>query len=118
MEPEAAAARTSVNNASGGRAVQGHGDLVKDLEGDKDLLKNAKPEELPENMQKMTAEEREKYVDTQKAKRAELNTEIAKVVKERDEYVKAEQKKLEGKGDAFDVKVSEVVKEEASRAKK
>ena len=115
MAPEAAAARASYNNATGGRAVQGKGDLVNDIQGDKDALKNAKAEELPAEMQKMTADERKAYVDGQLAKRQQINDEIAKVTKERDAYVKAENERLAGKGDSFDQKVGEIIHEEANR---
>ena len=87
MPTEAAAARAAVNNLTGGRALQGKGDLVQDAQADKDLLARLKPEELPAAMQKMTVPEREAYVADQAAKRQAINAQIAAVTRERDAAV-------------------------------
>ena len=68
MPLEAAAARVSVNSLSGGRALQGKGDLVQDMQADKGLLAKMKVEDLPVNMQTMTAEQRQAYLDGMLAK--------------------------------------------------
>lgn len=66
-------------------------DACKDLSID---LKTAKPEQLPENMRKMTVAEREAYVKGMQDKRTTLQKEIQKVTKERREFVDTERKRL------------------------
>jgi hypothetical protein len=94
MPLEAAAARVSVNSLSAGRALQGKGDLVQDIQSDKDLLAKVKPEDLPPNMQTMTADQRQAYLDAMLAKRKEINAQITSVTKERDAALKIEEARL------------------------
>ena len=51
-------------------------DLIGLVENGSVKLKDVKDEELPEDMKKMTPEERQKYVDTKIAERAELRKKI------------------------------------------
>jgi len=50
-------------------------------------------EALPRAMQKMDADEREKYVEEKAKERADLKAQIAKLAQERDAYVRRELQK-------------------------
>jgi hypothetical protein len=116
-----AADRAAYNLASGGKAIQGTGDLVADAaEGSVDPAK-VSTELLPPEMQKMSPAERAKYITKQKAARDALNTTLAELGRKRADYISAEQKRMAaaagaaGNGDAFDTKVSEIISAEAQR---
>ena len=95
----------------------GSGDLVEALQSEQVKLEDVAAGELPEHMQKMTAEERAKYIEEQLARRTELQARIAKLSIAREAHIAAAKKKLaaEGKGDSFDLKVSQIVREQAAR---
>jgi len=119
MRPEAAADRSSYNLATGGKAVQGRGDLVQDLKEDKEILKALKTEDLPAVMKKMTAAERTKYLESQSAKRQRLNAELSRLTGDRAEWLKQENARRAGTdGDSFDQKVSETIREQSNREPK
>jgi len=69
-------------------------DLVDACKDKKIDLKTATPEQLPENMRKMTVAEREAYVKSMRDKRATLQKEIQKVTTDRRAFVDAERKRL------------------------
>ncbi len=69
-------------------------DLVDAISDDKDVLSKVKTEELPEQLQKLPAEDRSKYVTEMAGKRAELQRQIAELSQKRAEYIAHEQKKL------------------------
>lgn len=115
--PAAASADMSsyVNKSGkGAKAVTGRGDLVADAKADKELLKNIKEAELPENLRKMSARERESYLDAQAKEREDLTRQLAEQVKKRDEFVKAKTAESEGAAplDSFDANVSRALKEQ------
>jgi Mg-chelatase subunit ChlD len=112
--PSVAAARATYNWNDGGKAVQGAGDLVADFAEGKVKLEELKPDELPENLKKMNETERKEFLEKQQAKRTELNAQLGKLVEQRDAFVRAEQQRLakEGKGDAFDLKVAEIISDQ------
>ena len=121
---EAAAARVVYNaggrggaGGGGGRAVGGKGDLVNDIQADKQLITTLAPEELPDNLKAMTTEERQAYLDKQIAQRKVVNDEIAKVAAEREAYIKSELEKNAGKGDSFDAQVALTIEKNASAAR-
>lgn len=109
--PSVAAARATYNWNDGGKAVQGAGDLVADFAEGKVRLDELKPDELPDNLKKMNETERKEFIEKQQAKRSDLNSQLGKLVSKRDEFIRTEQEKLakEGKGDAFDLKVAEII---------
>ena len=100
-----------------GGAVGGRGDLTQDILTDGKLLTTLKDEELPDNLKAMKPEERQAYVDKQLAQRKAINDEIAKVAKEREDYVKTEQAKA-GNADAFDVQVTKTIQNNAQTAQR
>ena len=110
-----AADRAVYNLASGGKAVQGSGDLVADLEsGSVDLAKVAK-DELPPEMQRMSLAEQRAYLEARRAERDALNAQLEKLARQRAAWLEAELKKAGGTGDSFDRSVTEMISAQASR---
>ena len=108
----------NASDAFGGKAIQGRGDLVSDLRENAVELDKLKVEELPENMQKMSAEERKDYLKKQGEERDKLTTRVNELSRQRQAVIEAENKKLNnGKGDAFDAKVTEIVNGQVNRKK-
>jgi hypothetical protein len=81
---------TKANSAYGNRGR----DLVDSMKEDKEVLAKIKDEELPEAMQKMTLAERQKCVEENAKKRAQIQKQINDLTAEREKYI-AEQRKLE-----------------------
>lgn len=66
-------------------------DLVDSLSEDKEVLTRVAKEELPQEMQSMSAGEREVHVKKMAARRAELQAEIGKLSLQRDAYIARQQ---------------------------
>jgi Mg-chelatase subunit ChlD len=115
--PAVAASRAAYNSSTGGRAIQGRGELLADMTDGAVDLKNLKQEELPAEMQKMSQTERKDYIAKQQTKRTELNQQLTALVRKRTDFIEREKARLtkEGKGDAFDLKVEETIKEQIKR---
>jgi hypothetical protein len=104
-----AADRAVFNLATGGKAIQGSGDLVEDLlSGQVDLAKITR-EQLPPLMQSMSLEEQKAYLAGQQAAREKLNLRLSELAVLRAAYLRQEQQRLAGAGDSFDQKVAEIV---------
>lgn len=116
--PESVSAdRAYFNFKSGGKAIQGKGDMVSDMkDGSVDIAKISEAE-LPEEMKGMDAAGRKAYVEKQAGLRAELNAKLEGVLRQRADFIEAEKKRLEasGKGDAFDLKVNEMINSQAEK---
>jgi Mg-chelatase subunit ChlD len=118
---EAAAAPTAADrlafNRATGRAVQGGGDLVSDLEAGRVALEELTERELPPELRSLSSEALEEGLARRLARRKELESRIDELVLQRRDFVAREMARLsrEGKGDAFDVKVAEILREQASR---
>ena len=69
-------------------------DLVDTYLADADSLKKLEESELPEDMQFMDAESRQKHIQSMAAQRAEIQQKIAAAAKERQSYLDAEEAKL------------------------
>ena len=76
-------------------------DHVDAVQADKDAITKVDAEKLPEEMQKMTAEQRKKHVADKAAARKKIQDEIKKVTAERDAFVLAQRKKMGQKKDTF-----------------
>jgi hypothetical protein len=112
-----AADRAAYNLASGGKAIQGSGDLVAAVtDGVVDVAK-LKQDELPPEMRKMNAAERKEYIGRQKDKRENLNKKLTELTQKRADYIAKEEKRLAaaGMGDSFDAKVTEIIAAQAAR---
>lgn len=88
--------------------------LVDTYMADSRILEKVKVEELPDQLQKLSVEKREKYVKDMLAKRKSLQSQIAAAAKQRDAYLAEERKRLaeEGGQDTLgDAVVAAVVKQ-------
>ena len=112
-----AADRAAFNYSSGGKAVQGRGDLVADISEGVVKLEEVKEAELPEELKKMTVDERKAHLEKAQAERTVLNDKLAELNRQRADFIEKENKRLaaEGKGDSFDLKVNELITEQAKR---
>lgn len=121
MAAEAAPAPTMadrlVYNAKTGAVVQGGGDLVKDLDDGTVRLAELSETELPEELRGLSPAERERVVKEKADQRRQIQAEINDLLRKRQAFVDAETARLarEGKGSAFDVKVNEMLREQARR---
>jgi hypothetical protein len=86
------AERASVK-ATSGYSNRGR-DLVDTLSEDEAILEKVKDAELPEPMQRMSADERKQFVTENAKKRADIQQQIAKLSVEREEYLARERHQL------------------------
>ena len=84
-------------------------DLIQAIENKKVNLSSLKQEELPEEMQKMSKDEQEKYVDSLVQERKKIKEEITKVSREREVYIKENSEKSK---DNFDASVSKALEKQ------
>ncbi len=101
--------------AAAGRAWGfGSWDLVAAIEAKTVKLEDVKEADLPEDMKKMSADERKTHIDKKLAERKAIQDELTKLSKERDEFI-TKKLKEEGKPtkDAFDARVLEMLKKQA-----
>jgi len=104
-------------NSKTGKAVQGRGELVDAL-NDKTLkLEEIDQKQLPAELQKLDRSELQKRIAKTRDERADLQKQIVEVSKKREAYIQSENKRLaaEGKGDAFDQKVTETLHAQAAK---
>jgi len=104
-------------NSKTGKAVQGRGELVDAL-NDKTLkLEEIDQKQLPTELQKLDPNELQKRIAKTRDERADLQKQIVEVSKKREAYIQSENKRLaaEGKGDAFDQKVTETLHAQAAK---
>jgi hypothetical protein len=73
-------------------------DLVDAVKDGKVDLANVKEEELPEEMRKMTPEERKAHLEKKAEERAKVQDEVRKLSEEREKYVAEERKKQAEQG--------------------
>ena len=104
-------------NSKTGKAVQGRGELVDAL-NDKTLkVDDIDQKQLPAELQKLDRSELQNRIAKARDERADLQKQIVEVSKKREAYVQSENKRLaaEGKGDAFDQKVTETLHAQAAK---
>jgi hypothetical protein len=105
-----AAAERSVNKALNSKAYIN--DLLQDIENGSIKLESVKTEDLPSELQKLSAAERTKEIQKRLAERSEIRKQILALSKQRTEYIAAEQKKRTGGAqNGFDVAVSAALRE-------
>lgn len=112
------AAETSkfVNNQSDGLGViTGGGDLVEEIEAKRIKLEDIASDKLPENMRKMTAKEKEAFIDKQIKARETLSKELAAAIAKRDAFIAQAAAKESPKGDSFDRAVARTLKEQVRK---
>ncbi|TAL00421.1 MAG: VWA domain-containing protein [Verrucomicrobia bacterium] len=121
LASEAAPASVSADrlkfNYASGKTVQGEGELLDSLAAGTLKLDAVKKDQLPADWQKLDDKELKLKIESKQKERAELQAQIVKLNKERDEYIAAERKKLEARGsaDSFDAKVAAAIRAEAAR---
>jgi hypothetical protein len=116
--PAAVAADRAAFNASSARAIQGRGDLVSDLKENTVKLDDIKNEELPKDLQNLPRQEQLDKIQKISTERDELAKKVSDLARQRQAYIEDETKKqTAGKSDAFDAKVSDLVKQELERKK-
>jgi hypothetical protein len=113
----AKARRAGFIAGSAGEAVlAGRQELIRDLAEGRVKLAGLKKENLPENMQKMTVAEREKFVAEIQAKRAKLQADIKDLAARRQAHIEEEVRKRADKGAAsLDYMVYDSIKEQAGK---
>ncbi len=111
--------RAAFNSKSGGRAVQGKGDLLADLDEKEVDVSKLKDDELPPELKGLKPADREARIESMKKKRAALNAEIAELSKKRAAYISEEQKRqaASSKGDSFDLRVGEIISDQMEELK-
>jgi hypothetical protein len=72
--------------------------------------------QLPEEMKKMSKEERKKYIEKKRKERAEIQKKINKLRKERDKFVAEKRKKMAG-DNTLDAAIINAVREQAKQKK-
>ncbi|HEX7771508.1 MAG TPA: vWA domain-containing protein [Pyrinomonadaceae bacterium] len=111
--PSAAAERT-VNKVLNSKAYIG--DLLQDIENGSIKLESVKTEDLPSELQKLSAEERKQEIAKRLAERSEIRKQIMDLSKQRTEYIAAERKKRKGGAEnSFDVAVSAALREQLAK---
>jgi hypothetical protein len=108
MAPSAAADRAGFLGSSGGGAVGGKGELIKDaLDGSYDIAA-APATALPEEVAKMTGEGRRAWAKEKSHERDSITSEINAMNAKRLDFLKKNRK-----GDAFDARVEDTVRSQA-----
>jgi Mg-chelatase subunit ChlD len=112
-----AADRLAFNATSGGKVVQGSGELIDALKAGSIQLKDVKSDMLPAEWQKLNESDLKERIDATKEKRAALQKEAETLNRQRAEFIAAEQKRLvaAGRGDSFDTKVADILRDEAKK---
>jgi uncharacterized protein YegL len=111
--PVAAQADRAVNKALNRDAYVG--DLLQSIENNSVKLDEVKAEDLPEDLRKLSADERKKEVERRLAERQKIRDEIVSLKKQRDDYVNAERKKHSGTRTGFDAAVASALKEQLAK---
>jgi Mg-chelatase subunit ChlD len=115
--PVAAMADRLTYNSKTNRAMQGRGELVDAL-NDKTLkVEDIDQKQLPAELQKFDRDEIQKRITKARDERADLQKQIVELSKKREAFIQSENKRLaaEGKGDAFDQKVTETLHAQAAK---
>lgn len=106
--PKEAKAERAINKSINAYSYS-NDDLIQAIENGKLKLANVKEAELPEDMQKMSPEEREAYVNKLLAERNAIRSKISEVSGQRSRYIR---ENTEIKKDSFDSSVSEALKKQ------
>jgi Mg-chelatase subunit ChlD len=111
--PSVAQADRAVNKALNKDAYIG--DLLQAVENGTVKLEAVGAEELPDDLQKLSPDERKKEVEKRLSERRKVREEIVTLSKKRDEFIAAERKKSSGGKAGFDTAVAAALKQQMSR---
>lgn len=114
--PAAIASRLSYLDKTGGSVSSGRGDLIDALEKGEADLESLATADLPESMQAMAPEEQKEYVAKISEDRRQVKAKIAKLSRERDDYLRKEdaKRRAEGKDLGFDGEVYSTIRDQAA----
>ncbi|MBI5359008.1 MAG: VWA domain-containing protein [Planctomycetes bacterium] len=99
----AGAARAELMADKGFSGKDSEYDLLEAVKANSVKLEEVKPEDLPEEMRKMTLDEKKTYLTEKEKEREAVKTKIAELSKKRAEYIQDEMKKLNANDEnAFD----------------
>ncbi|MHC4607414.1 MAG: hypothetical protein ACYTAF_10880, partial [Planctomycetota bacterium] len=91
-------------------------DLVDATKDGKVQVEDMDEKDLPEEMQKMTPEERKQHVEKMRRERGRIQEEINELAKKRDEHIKEElEKRSEDLKDSFDENARKMTREQAEK---
>ncbi len=97
-------------------AVTGDGDLVGDVISGRKSLSALPDAELPEDLRRMSTEERRAHIERQMSERRGLNDQLGKLVSRRDRYIADEQSKApRSAADSFDRAVERTLRSQIAR---
>src|SRR5215470_12145749 len=115
--PVSAMADRLTYNSKSGKAMQGRGELVDALNNNTLKPQEIDQKQLPVEFQKLDRQELQKRIAKTRDERADLQKQIVEVSRKREAYIQSENKRLasEGKGDAFDQKVTETLHAQAAK---
>jgi Mg-chelatase subunit ChlD len=115
--PASVAADRLAFNARYGLAVQGEGELLDSLNSGKVKLETIRKADLPTEWQALDQSELKAAIDKKQAERTQIQAQIQKLAKEREEFLAKEKKRLaeSGKADSFDEKVASFIQSQAAR---
>jgi hypothetical protein len=107
------AARPGVGSA---QVMTGDGDLVADVAAGRQKLSSVKDEELPDTLRKLAPAQRQDAIDKNMGERKALTTQMAELVKKRDQYVLEQRKKAPQRtADSFDRAVETTLRAQVKR---
>lgn len=115
--PASVASRLSFFAKVGGAVAGGRRDLVDALSANEVDLDEISEEALPAEMQALSRDERESYLQEKTRRRDQIKSKIVELAKSRDSYLEQEslKRKAEGKDDAFDDKLLDTVRAQAAK---
>lgn len=114
--PASVAADRVAYNSKSGVVVQGGGELLDELATGHVKLESVKKDSLPEEWRKLNESELKSAINKKQEQRAEIQKQLNKLAKEREEYIAAERRKTTaGKADSFDEKVAGWIQSQAAR---
>ncbi len=90
-------------------------DLVDALKNNNVRLEDIKDEELPREMQKMTAKERKAYVEAKAKQRNEMQQKIQQLNEQRKKYIAEEMKKLQKEDSTLGSAIIQAVRKQAKK---
>ncbi len=109
------ATSSAADAAAPAKVISGDEDLLALVEEEKVALSKLEVDKLPEELQKMTEEERQAHVQKLLDERKQIQLKMDELVRKRGAFVTEQEKKLaeEGKADGFDLKVKAMIRKQA-----